>query len=95
MNLSLKGLKSRALGGGGGGGGLVGLYKNTGLDKQNFLVLSYPSVLTYVLGAQKNRLILQRLIWFCTVCGCPLLNKQARLTQDISSFKNGVEPDNF
>ena len=33
-----------------------------GLDKQNFFsvkleIFSYPSVLTYILGAQKNRLI--------------------------------------
>ena len=30
--------------------------KTTGLDKQKLSIFSYPSVLAYVLGAQKNRL---------------------------------------
>ena len=32
------------------------LRRDYGLDKQNVLIFSYPSVLTYVLGVLKNRL---------------------------------------
>ena len=46
---------------------------NTGLDKQNFWAenckyFSYPSVLTYVLGAQKNRLIETVLLSTHNIC---------------------------
>ena len=48
------------------------LYKNTGLDKQNFsvklLIISYPSVLTYVLGAQKNHPIEMVLLSTHNIC---------------------------
>ena len=44
-----------------------------GLDKQNFSrvklsIISYPSVLTYVLGAQKNRLIETVLLSTHNIC---------------------------
>ena len=39
-----------------------------GLDKQNGNAFSYPSVLTYVLGAQKNRLIETVLLSTHNIC---------------------------
>ena len=44
----------------------------TGLDKQFFnlklLICSYPSVLTYVLGAEKNRLIEMFFLSYHNIC---------------------------
>ena len=39
-----------------------------GLHKQNFLIFPYPSVLTYVAGAQKNRFIQTVLLSTHNIC---------------------------
>ena len=48
-------------------------YKFTGLDKQKnvslkLIIFSYPSILTYVLGAQKKRLIETFLLSTHNIC---------------------------
>ena len=43
-------------------------YRVTGLDKQKCSVFSYPSILTYVLGAQKNPVIEMVLLSIHNIC---------------------------
>ena len=69
---------------------------NTGLDKQKFS--AYPSVLTYVFGAQKNRLIEMVLLSTHNICfgwGIRKLNfRYALLTKVLYIYKTGIVQKN-
>ena len=48
---------------------------NIGLDTEKLLIFSYPSVLTYVLDAQKNRLIETVLLSTHNICFGSIIRK--------------------